>query len=409
MHTCVDYDVRFPAPCESVRIYAACQVIEAHPQHEVPDLRVLAPPAELNAFINERYSDLSALTSTQYAHVPFVVLLLKAAQQWSSANLGAVPTTYAQKKEIREIIESFRRKDVQADQNIDEALNAVNTAFSKPSPHKSLAALLSKARGRVSELAAELRAAIASPEESSTSLGMRRQQLSFWMLCAGVAAFVDGEGGGLLPTAGVIPDMVADTATYVALQTIYQQQSLADMQSVHAHVQQVCTMESLPADLIPIDVLKPFCKNALNLEVIDYTTIEGEYTAANGSASIAAALDDGASSGTLYVLLRAAQAFRAERSFWPGEDDFSVESDMPVLKQFVTEVAKELGLSTCAISDDLVHEFCRWGGSELHSIASVMGGIASQEAIKAITRQYVPCNNTFIFNGMTGTTSSLKL
>ena len=40
-----------------------------------------------------------------------------------------------------------------------------------------------------------------------------------------------------------------------------------------------------------------------------------------------AALDDEASSGALYVMLRAAQAFYAGRSRWPGQCDSEVESD----------------------------------------------------------------------------------
>jgi len=88
-----------------------------------------------------------------------------------------------------------------------------------------------------------------------------------------------------------------------------------------------------------------------------------------------------------------------------------VEADVPVLKQFVNEVLKELALNsgTSPVSDDMIYEFCRWGGSEMHNIASVMGGVTSQEAIKAVTHQYVPLNNTFIFNGTTGTTSILTL
>ena len=63
----------------------------------------------------------------------------------------------------------------------------------------------------------------------------------------------------------------------------------------------------------------------------------------------------------------------------------------------------------CPIKDDTIHEFCRWGGGEMHSIASVMGGVASQEAIKAVTHQYVPLNNTFIINLMTGTAQANEL
>ena len=47
------------------------QVIEAHPQHEVPGLRVLAPPA--------------ALTTAQYAYVPYIVFLVNAARQVSAS------------------------------------------------------------------------------------------------------------------------------------------------------------------------------------------------------------------------------------------------------------------------------------------------------------------------------------
>jgi len=82
---------------------------------------------------------------------------------------------------------------------------------------------------------------------------------------------------------------------------------------------------------------------------------------------------------------------------------------VPILKGCLQDVAKELGVGGCGVSDDLIHEFCRWGGGEMHAIAAVMGGIASQEVIKAVTRQYVPLNNTFLFNGFTGMTTTLEL
>ena len=42
-------------------------------------------------------------------------------------------------------------------------------------------------------------------------------------------------------------------------------------------------------------------------------------------------------------------------------------------------------------------------------VASVLGGVAAQEAIKALTHQYVPLQNTLIFNAMSGTTAVLAL
>ncbi|KIZ02954.1 hypothetical protein MNEG_5000 [Monoraphidium neglectum] len=49
------------------------------------------------------------------------------------------------------------------------------------------------------------------------------------------------------------------------------------------------------------------------------------------------------------------------------------------------------------------------GASELHVVAAVMGGMAAQEAIKLITRQFVPFGGTLIYNATTSTTSVLDL
>jgi amyloid beta precursor protein binding protein 1 len=42
---------------------------------------------------------------------------------------------------------------------------------------------------------------------------------------------------------------------------------------------------------------------------------------------------------------------------------------------------------------------CRYGNGSVHNIASFMGGVVSQEIIKLITHQYIPMDNTFIFDG----------
>lgn len=52
---------------------------------------------------------------------------------------------------------------------------------------------------------------------------------------------------------------------------------------------------------------------------------------------------------------------------------------------------------------------CSFGGAEIHTIASYMGGVAAQETIKIITRQYVPINNTYLYNGASQTSTILQL
>ena len=51
----------------------------------------------------------------------------------------------------------------------------------------------------------------------------------------------------------------------------------------------------------------------------------------------------------------------------------------------------------------------RYNGKELNSVASFMGGVVAQEVIKLITRQYVPICHTFVYNGITSTTTSFDL
>lgn len=76
-----------------------------------------------------------------------------------------------------------------------------------------------------------------------------------------------------------------------------------------------------------------------------------------------------------------------------------------MLKQMATSIVQDCAAGPAAISDDLVGEVCRFGAGELHCIAAVMGGMASQEAIKLITRQFVPISGTVIYNAMNSTTS----
>lgn len=51
----------------------------------------------------------------------------------------------------------------------------------------------------------------------------------------------------------------------------------------------------------------------------------------------------------------------------------------------------------------------RYGGCLLHSISAVLGGVASQEAVKILTHQYIPINNTYVYNGIAGCGAMYKL
>ena len=53
-----------------------------------------------------------------------------------------------------------------------------------------------------------------------------------------------------------------------------------------------------------------------------------------------------------------------------------------------------------ALTKDHAHEMVRCGAGELHNVAALIGGIASQEAVKLITGQYVPLNKVYVWNGI---------
>ena len=61
------------------------------------------------------------------------------------------------------------------------------------------------------------------------------------------------------------------------------------------------------------------------------------------------------------------------------------------------------------ISKDHALEITRVGACEIHNIAALIGGIASQEIVKILTKQYVPMNNTYIYNGVAGVGATYEL
>lgn len=54
-------------------------------------------------------------------------------------------------------------------------------------------------------------------------------------------------------------------------------------------------------------------------------------------------------------------------------------------------------------------EVSRAAGGELHNTSALLGGMAAQEMIKIITKQYVPIDNTCIFDGIESRCQVLRL
>lgn len=57
----------------------------------------------------------------------------------------------------------------------------------------------------------------------------------------------------------------------------------------------------------------------------------------------------------------------------------------------------------------VAQELARAAGGELHNISAVTGGMVAQEVIKIITNQYVPIDNTCVFDGIESRCQVLRL
>lgn len=78
------------------------------------------------------------------------------------------------------------------------------------------------------------------------------------------------------------------------------------------------------------------------------------------------------------------------------------------------EILAEIGGKIPGAADNMrveqaAQEVARAAGGELHDTSAVLGGMVAQEAIKIITKQYIPIDNTCIFDGISSRCQVLRL
>ncbi|KAG8196579.1 hypothetical protein JTE90_014140 [Oedothorax gibbosus] len=354
-------------------------IVESRPENEFHDLRLDKPFNALKAYSNS--INLVTLTDTEHAHVPFVILLLKHLDSWREKHGGDIPKNMKEKNALKDLINASMRKN--DEENFEEACKAVNGSISKTT------------------VPSEIRAILNDPNCEE----LTPESKSFWILVKALKEFVDNEGQGCLPVRGVIPDMTSDTNSYIKLQNIYRAKAEEDAQVIYRRAQDNLCRLGKPPNSISEQEVKVFCKNAHCLRVLRGRSIEEEYNPKTSNVkNLVADLEHEDSDIIFYVLLRAADRFYHEYRRYPGQNNEDVEADIVRLKNIVTSLMSEWGCSPI-MKDDYVHEMCRFGASELHSVAAFVGGCAAHEVIKLITGQYVPFNNTFTYFAVNHTTS----
>ena len=96
----------------------------------------------------------------------------------------------------------------------------------------------------------------------------------------------------------------------------------------------------------------------------------------------------------------AARKFRTENGREPKIDDFP--EFINIMKSFNFDVDQHT-------LEDFVHEFLRFNGAVLPSVAATIAAIAAQEITKVIIMQATPCGSIVIYDAIHGQILDQKL
>ena len=393
----------------SVQLPAEFPIVDTHPDPaSTQDLRLLNPWPELTAFMHKKTDDLETLSDHDHGHIPYSLLLLHYLDKWRASHDGKAPEHYKDKTAFRDMVRDGARRDNAegGEENFDEAVGAVLKSLNPLSISSDLREVLDVAVCQIPK-----------PESAN-----------FWIVAHAIRIFYSNNSA--LPLPGALPDMKAQSVDYIQLQNIYKAKARKDLFEV---VQQVRSVEKRleRRSVIEEKEIESFCKGAAFVKLVRGRPIRiadmpKHMGWTDRAKYICQELQDEESLLPIYLSFLAYDWFmnnRFECSPVPDEGTTNLEiegseefakimgeysSDLldHITKSagvdFGMEVAKEKMKSVAA-------EIGRACGGELHNISALTGGMVAQEVIKVITKQYVPVDNTCVFDGITSKTAVFKL
>ncbi|KAK4146719.1 uncharacterized protein C8A04DRAFT_9490 [Dichotomopilus funicola] len=367
-----------------VNLRGAFPIVDTHPDETATtDLRLLGPWPELVSFADELTKDIDGLDNFEHGHLPYVVILLHYLKEWKVAHDGKYPATFKEKTELRKIVQAAARTNNPegGEENFEEAAAAVVKTVVVPSLPSGLKEVFEYEH--------------TDPVE---------QRSGFWLIADAVKQFY--EKHQCLPLPGKLPDMKAESKVYIQLQSIYKAKARKDA----AEVLQIA--QAAPGgDLIDPAEVDLFCKNAAFVKLINATS--GAATAvkiskADRLKSAAdrefAADETAALSLSPFSLLPIYLALQATAHVGESSaSSFDADSILASIAAQVPGAEKQERVIQAA------QEVARAQGGELHNVAALMGGIVAQETIKIVTKQYIPADNTCVYDGIGGRVQVLRL
>jgi amyloid beta precursor protein binding protein 1 len=351
-------------------------VIETHDPLKLYDLRIDKPWAELQQYVDS--IDLDTLDEVDHAHVPYIVIYIKAMNHWKDDHNGMPPTSYTDKKEFKTYIEDMANNKFK-EENFTEALNTIHRALQSTKIPPSIHHLF----------------------QSSILTDLSSKTPIFWIYVQALKQFV--EISGTLPLSGNLPDMVSDTAGYIKIQTLYREKAAKDLEIFSRQVKQILDSLGRPESDATEESMKSFCKNSQLL----YVTVGSKETVSESLIrDLFASSDDNDNDScnmlAIYFSIYTYNKYVEIHKKPPKIDNFDSFIDLFVSEFHIKQLLTPNILST--FREALIHNTRSY-----HNMNSLMGGIVSQEVLKLTTGQYTPLDNLFVFDGIRSMSSKWKI
>jgi len=322
-------------------------VIESHSE-TAPSLRIMNPfPALLE---HATSLDFSKMDPTDHGHVPYVVILVRVLEDWKKSHDGNPPKTYAEKQEFKKLILSMKVK--QDEENFDEAEAQAYRCWSETKVPSDISSLFT----------------LPSPPPTAPA-----HTTHFHTLLSALQKYTLTVPPYTLPLSATLPDMRASTEAYVRLQKMYK----ARAEEEGAVFRELLGKGKDGDAGVDKENMDTFLKNCHALKVL-----KGKKWGAfdEDPKALTTALQTYPKETATHLALSALSSLRAEAS----PTDESLRAAVQSIVGQDVDLPEEL--------DNAVGELARSPTADIPTTAAFLGGLVAQEAIKMITKQYVPIN-----------------
>ncbi|KZT21923.1 hypothetical protein NEOLEDRAFT_1138679 [Neolentinus lepideus HHB14362 ss-1] len=327
-------------------------IIESHSE-SAPSLRIDKPFPEL--YEHAVSLDFDNMDPTDHAHIPYVLILVRALEDWKKLHEGNPPKTYAEKQQFKKSIQGMKKK--LDEENFDEAEAQAYRAWTETT------------------IPSEISSLFQDPSLSS----LTPSSPPFFHLLSALHKFTL-EPPYTLPLTSTLPDMRSDTMNYIHLQTLYKRRAEEEKARFKSLISKDVKIHDEIVDL--------FVKNAHAVLVMKGKKWGGfdedRVTLGNDIANAKAMDPSGketAKVATHLVLSALSLLTLKNPSSTPTADALKAE--------VLCILGPDIELSEEQL-DVAVGEVARAPTADLPNVAAFLGGMVAQEAIKMITKQYVP-------------------